>query len=119
MKAFLYNAMQVNELRALHDHVIVSDMSFDERLSNGGVLLRSDDMKSQGVKPRWARVYAVGPKQTDVKVGEWVLITHGRWTRGVLIRDASGEEYTVRRVDTNDLLMVTDEQPADNTIGSG
>jgi len=119
MKAFLYGAIDASQLRALHDHVIVADMNFDERLSNGGVLLRSDDMKSQGVKPRWARVYAIGPEQTDVKVGEWVLITHGRWTRGVRVSDAAGAEHTIRRVDTKDLLMVTDEEPSDNTIGSG
>ena len=90
-------------------------MSFDIRITNSGILLPNDDMKSSGIRPRWAKVYAIGPDQTDVKVGQYVLISHGRWTRGVTIEDIEGEK-TIRRVDPNDILMVSDEPVQDDTM---
>jgi co-chaperonin GroES (HSP10) len=90
-------------------------MTFDERISNGGIIIPNDDMKSSGIRPRWGRVYAIGPDQTDIKVGQYVLVSHGRWTRGVDIEDANGE-HTIRKVDTNDILMVSDEPVHDSTM---
>lgn len=111
-----YNAIDVKKVIALRDDIIVSDMVFTERFSNSGIIIPSDNMKSSGVRPRWGRVYAVGPDQTDVKVGEWVMVAHGRWTRGVKIKETNGDEYTIRRVDNNDILLVTDEEPSDETM---
>jgi co-chaperonin GroES (HSP10) len=119
MKAFLYNAIEVDEVRPLHDYIIVTEMNFDEQVTQSGIVLRSDDMKFHGVKPRWARVYAIGDKQKDVSVGDWVLVSHGRWTRGVLIRDDTGTEHVIRRVDNKDILLVSAEQPTEEMIGSG
>ena len=112
-----YKAIKIKEVKPLKDHVVVSDMNFNERFTSGGIVVISDDMKVQGVRPRWGKVYAVGPDQTDVKVGEWILVAHGRWTRGVKIEDSDGNELTIRRVDNKDILMVSDELPSDDTIG--
>jgi len=70
------------------------------------------------VHARWGLVYAVGPQQQDVKPGQYVLVKHGRWTRGVLIEDQEGEK-TIRRIDDADILMVSDEPMQDETIGRG
>ena len=70
-------------ITAIKDHVIVSDMNFGERVSKGGIIKLEADGKVEGIHPRWGQVYSVGPLQKDVKVGEWVLVKHGRWTRGV------------------------------------
>ena len=72
-----------SKLRPIHKHILVRDMNFGEQYTAGGIFIPSDDGKSEGVKPRWARVFAVGPEQTEVKVGEWILVEHGRWTRGL------------------------------------
>jgi hypothetical protein len=97
-----------SEIIALHKDVIVQDMDFGERVVNGIVLL-SDDKKDDGIRPRWAKVYAVGPKQKDVSIGQWVLVGHGRWTRGVKFTNTStGEEVTIRKVDPKDMLMTWD-----------
>jgi co-chaperonin GroES (HSP10) len=109
--------VKLNNLTVLHDHVVVSDMAFTERVSAGGIILRDDNMKTEGVRPRWGRVYAVGEDQKDIKVGDWVLVAHGRWTRGVLIQDANGVEKVIRRVDNDDIILVSDELPQDDTIG--
>jgi co-chaperonin GroES (HSP10) len=101
----------------IRDNVLVTDMNFDARVSAGGIVLPSDDGKSEGVRHRWGRVWAIGPQQNDVKVGEWILLEHGRWTRGVKVTDEDGNEIIIRRADINAILMVTDEEPGDNTFG--
>jgi hypothetical protein len=103
------------QLCALNDSVIVGDMTFDERISQGGLILLNDNGKSTGIRPRWGRVYAVGPTQTDIKVGTWVCVAHGRWTRGIEIEDETGKQ-TLRRVDPKDILLESDDEPMDVTF---
>lgn len=105
-------------IKPIRDHILVTDMNFAERKTAGGIVLPSDDGKSEGVRHRWARVWAVGPEQKDVKVGEWILVEHGRWTRGIIWVDENGDEVTIRRADSSAVLMVTDENPGDNTFGA-
>jgi hypothetical protein len=57
----------------------------------------------------------VGPEQEHLKVGEYILVSHGRWTRGIKIEDANGER-TIRKVDIKDILMVSDEPVEDQTM---
>lgn len=98
------------KIKALHDHVIVSDMNFEEIKTRSGIILRSDDGKVQGIRPRWGQVYCIGPEQQDVKIGQWILVEHGRWTRGIKINDGEGEKI-IRRVDTDCILAVSNEAP--------
>jgi co-chaperonin GroES (HSP10) len=114
-KKFAFSAHKIKKLIPLGDNVIVSDMKFDERISNGGIVLLNDDMKSAGIRPRWARVYAIGPDQKDISVGQYILISHGRWTRGIKIEDEEGEK-TIRKVDNKDVLMVSDDPVYDETM---
>jgi hypothetical protein len=62
-------------------------------------------------------VYAVGPDQQDVKVGDWICVAHGRWTRGLDIEDEHGKK-TVRRIDPKDIMLVADELPSDDTMSN-
>jgi co-chaperonin GroES (HSP10) len=105
----------IKQLRPLNDNIIVADMQFDERISNGGIIILNDDMKSAGIRPRWAKVYAIGPEQKDVQVGQYILIAHGRWTRGIKIQDDTGEKV-IRKVDNNDVLLVSYEPVNDQTM---
>lgn len=98
------------EIKPLRDNVIVTEMDFSGRQLASGVILLGDDGKTDGIRPRWARVYAIGPEQQDVSVGQWVLIEHGRWSRGLKIaRD--GEEIIIRRADPNSIIFVSDDRP--------
>lgn len=111
-----FDPIKVGSLRALHDWVLVTEMNFRERTTSSGIILHADDGTTAGIRPRWGQVYAVGPEQTDVQVGQWICVAHGRWTRGVRIEDQSGER-TIRRVDPEDILLVSDEPPgADDTM---
>lgn len=111
-----FSAVEITQLKPIRDKVIVSDMQFNERFSAGGIVIPNDNGKVHGIRPRWGKIYAVGPEQTDVKVGQWVLVSHGRWTRGVKIEDPTGEQ-TLRMIDNNDILLVSDEQVFDETFG--
>lgn len=113
------NPYVIKGIKPLNDDVIVTEMNFEEQATKSGIIIRSDDGKSHGIHPRWAQVYAVGPKQKDVAVGQWVLVEHGRWTRGIKIEDSSGEK-TIRKIDTKCMLMVADDAPPDDVlIGNG
>jgi Chaperonin 10 Kd subunit len=104
---------EIPGIRAILDHVIVRDMSFDAyELTSGGIIMLGDDGKTDGIRPRWARVYAVGPDQTEVTPGQWVFVEHGRWSRGAHVR-IDGEEFTLRRVDPSAMIFVSDEEPTD------
>jgi hypothetical protein len=116
MKA-AYSPTRIKKLRALRDHIIVTDMAFkDTRKLSSGIILPGDDGKAAGIRPRWAQVFEVGPEQKDVTPGQWVCVAHGRWTRGLDIEDDHGPK-TIRRIDPKDILLVADERPgSDDTI---
>ena len=109
------NKVKVNKLTPLNDTIIVSDMEFTERISNGGIIILNDDMKSAGIRPRWGKVYAVGPKVKDIEVGQYIMIAHGRWTRGITIDTPEGEKV-IRKVDNQDILLVSEDKPQDETM---
>jgi co-chaperonin GroES (HSP10) len=119
MEKFAFDPHKISRagFRPIGAHIIVSDMSFDVRITSGGILLPNDDMKSAGIRPRWAKIYAIGKDNTDdqFEIDKWILISHGRWTRGIDIVDEDGEK-TIRRVDPNDVLLISDEPMQDETF---
>lgn len=105
------------KLKPLNDNVLVSDMNFEEQKTASGIIIKSDDGKSEGVRPRWGKVWAIGPEQKDVKLGEWILVEHGRWTRGVTVEDDNGNEIVVRRVEVKSIMLSADTPPSDVQFG--
>ena len=104
-------------IKPLGKNVIVRDMNFEGRTLDSGIVLLGDDGKTDGIRPRWAKVYTIGPDQTDVAVGQWVLLEHGRWSRGIkIVKD--GEEFTIRRADPGSIMMVSDTEPQSETIAN-
>jgi len=112
-----FSPTKVDKLTFLKDHIIVSDMHFDERVTSGGIILLDDDKKSSGILPRWAKIYGLGPEQSDpqLEIGKYILINHGRWTRGITVETPEGK-LTLRKVDSNDILLVSDEPMEDETL---
>lgn len=105
------------KLTPIKDTVLVHGMDFNERKLMSGIIVPDDDMKSAGIRPRWAQVYQVGPEVEDVKVGQYIMIAHGRWSRGQTIEDAEGEKV-IRKVDPKDILLVSDEPIDDKTMSN-
>ena len=117
--AFAPYKLSANSLEPLRNAVIVSDMSFDMRQTSSGIVLLNDNGTGLGIRPRWGRVYAVGPKQTTVRPGQWIMVAHGRWTRGIDIEDGELEhKRTIRKIDPKDILLVSDSEtrPQDDTM---
>jgi co-chaperonin GroES (HSP10) len=106
------------DITPLKKRVLVSDMHFGETKTKGGIILTDDDGSEGGIHPRWGKVYAIGNQQEDVKVGEWVMVSHGRWSRGFKIKK-KGVELEVRMIDENDILLVSDEEPDQNRMQAG
>lgn len=116
--AFAPHQITQDQIRALHKDVLVADMEFDTRITQGGLILPNDNGTSLGIRPRWGRVYAIGPKQTDVRVGQWIMVAHGRWTRGIDIEDGQvPHKRTIRKIDPKDILLISDSEtrPQDDT----
>lgn len=105
------------QVRPLSKDLLVINMDMSEMKTAGGIVIQSDDGKAHGVKPRWAEVYKVGAEcDLDVKVGQWILIEHGRWTRKIKINDGDGEKE-FQKVETKSVMAVADERPNDFYIG--
>lgn len=117
MQAFDAIDITDSNFEILNRDVVVTEMTFDERITTGGIILRNDNGTGYGIRPRWGRVYAVGPEQREVQVGDWVCVAHGRWTRGVQITD-NGVTTTIRKIDPNDILLISDSAPSDDTLSS-
>ena len=107
-----------NDIIPLKKRVLVSDMQFGATKSKGGIILLDDDGTEAGIHPRWAKVYAVGNQQDDVKVGQWLLVAHGRWSRAFKVKK-DGKELDVRMIDENDILLVSNEEPDFNNRQAG
>jgi len=107
-----------SDVRAIGKRVIVSNMHFGEQKTKSGLILRDDDGTTRGIYPRWGQVYAKGPENKDpYEVGHWILIEHGRWTRGVKIENEKGE-FEIRMVDQENILAFSEEKPDEVQIGA-
>lgn len=106
------------KVRPIHNRVIVKDMYFGEQKTEGGIIITSDDGKDRGIKPRWACVVSKGPENDDpYNIGDWILVEHGRWTRGFEVEQEDGEVITMRTVEAESVLMWSDEKPKDSLFG--
>lgn len=112
-----FSPTKIGAIRALKNTVLVKDMEFAGRQLSSGIVLLNDNGTTAGIRPRWGQVYAVGPEQKDVSVGQWICVAHGRWTRGIEVDD-DVNAFTIRKVDPKDILLVTNEQPSDDTMST-
>ena len=104
--------------KAVGDRTLVTDMFFGEQKTKGGLIIKDDDGTTRGIYPRWAKVYSKGPRNNELfEVGHWILVEHGRWSRGMTIDTPEGE-IEVRMVETESILGYSLEKPKDIQIGA-
>ena len=112
-KETMYNTVDEN-YRPYADKVFVKNMNFGEQISPAGIIVTGDDRSTRGIHPRWGQVHAKGPKnQDEFEVGDWVLVEHGRWTRGFVLGD---EHKTIVRMIDNDCVLAWDKEPPMDVI---
>lgn len=100
--------------RPIHKNVFVTDLDSGPHKTPGGILLPDDNMTERGVHPRWGRVWCIGPEVTDLEVGEWVYIEHGRWTTAIELELPTGV-IRMWKVDWPDaVLLATPSDPREN-----
>jgi len=105
-------------IRPIHDRVIVKNMHFGDTTTNGGIIILSDDGKDRGIKPRWGQVVSKGPENKDpYDIGDWILVEHGRWTRGFDVDTGDGEPITMRTVEAESVMLWNTEKPEDILFG--
>jgi co-chaperonin GroES (HSP10) len=93
------------------DHVWITDLDHGHKFTKAGLIIPDDDMTNRGIRARWGRVYMVGPDVTEVKVGQWIMTEHGRWTNKTVI-EIDGVSVDLWRVDwPKAVMLVTDEDP--------
>lgn len=74
---------------AADNHIIfrfVEDITSDRfnNSTDSGIIINSSDTKQSSIS-RWGHVVEVGPKVSDVKVGDYILIEEGKWTNGFYV----------------------------------
>ena len=104
--------------RAKGEDVLVTDMHFGEQKTASGLIIGNDDGQTRGIYPRWARVFSKGPdNKDDFEAGDWILVMHGRWTRGIKLETAEGE-IEIRKVELESILAMSKEKPDGLQIGA-
>ena len=101
------------QIRPLRSRVLVSSCEIGARTTESGIHLLDDDGKEEGISPRWFIVRAIGPEQEDVIPGQYILVSHGRWTWAASVHDKVNDQVVddIRMVDETDILAVSDERP--------
>lgn len=113
------NTIKTKDIRAIGNRVLVTDMYFGEQKTASGLIISSDDGKERGVYPRWAKVYSKGPdNKDDYNVGDWILVEHGRWTRGMKLETEKDGELEIRMVESESVLAMSKEKPDGVQIGN-
>lgn len=99
------------KIKALKSKVLVTDLERGARILNG-IIIPDDNGKSEGIRPRWGKVYSVGEDITDIQPGQWILIENGRWTRMLKVKEDNGSEIQVWGVEwPKSVILVSDEDP--------
>ena len=105
-------------IRPIRNRVIVDSMEFGEQTTAAGLIISSDDGKDRGIKPRWGRVVVKGNENVDpYQVGTWILIEHGRWTRGFEVELEDGTIETMRTVEAESIIGWQEERPQNTIFG--
>lgn len=105
------------QIKPLHDKVLgrMVDRIGAERTSAGGVIIVENDTSEGVIRPRWFEVTHVGPKQEDIAVGQYVLVPHGRWSRGIDLVGHRREEDKIFLIDHDEILGLQDDNPFSQT----
>ena len=99
-------AVEFDTLAPVRGTVLVHNIEEGERRTKNGIIVLDDNGKERGIRERWAQVWMKHGDIDEVEVGDWVLIKHGRWTRGIDVVGPDGVIVSVRKVDWPDAVIV-------------
>lgn len=100
------------KIKAINDTIIATDGDLGDQVTESGIVVKANTEKSDGITPRWFRVFDSGPEIKDVQHGDWVLVSYGRWTPHFRFTDDRvGEEVKMWRIDPEGIMATADEKP--------
>jgi co-chaperonin GroES (HSP10) len=98
-------------VKALNGKVLVTHLERGSRMING-IIIPDDNGKSEGIRPRWGKVYSVGNDIEDISPGQWILIENGRWTRMLKVKEDDGTHTQLWGVEwPQSVMLVSDTDP--------
>jgi hypothetical protein len=103
------------KIRAMRGKVLVTDLDHGERMV-GRIIIPDDNRKMMGVRDRWAQVYSVGEDVDEIQEGDWILLSHGRWTRKVKLPLGDGNTIDLWSVDWPDGVLIAADTPTEGTL---
>ena len=103
----------MRKIRMIKDHVLITDLQKGIQQSKGGIIIPDDNMKREGIHPRWARVLSVGPDVDGIKVGDWILLKHAHWSR---VFKFDGLECALAKY-PDGVLLISEEKPDEYIYG--
>lgn len=99
------------QVKALPKKVLVTDLERGSRVVSG-IIIPDDNGKSEGIRPRWGKVFSVGEDVTEVTPGQWILIENGRWTRMLKVKQEDGTDIQLWGVEwPQSVMLVSDTDP--------
>lgn len=102
----------MKKITPLKDKVLARMIDgFGEHTTDGGLIIQETEGTSESIRPRWFKVVAVGPDQTDVSEGEYILVPHGRWTRGIDVDGTKRKEDLIFNIDMEAAMAINAENP--------
>jgi hypothetical protein len=106
-------------IKAYQDNILCTEADFGDTVTEAGIIIKSTLGKTDGVVPRWFKVFDTGPKIDWLESGQWVLVEYGRWTEGIEMEDDRWDsKQEVWKVDPAGCLAVSDEKPNSTNLAS-
>ena len=105
-------------IKPLKERILAELMGLEQRVTASGIIIQGENGKDRGIRPRWAKVHLVGEGIDWVQPGQYVLVAHGRWSRQFEC-EHNGEKLKLVHLDNKECLIVTDEEPMDDFVGTG
>ena len=75
-----------------------------EKTTAGGIILTEKDGTEEAIKPRWFKVYSIGEGIEWINEGAYVLVAHGRWSRGFDVDHPEGKKLYA--LDPKDIMGI-------------
>ena len=91
-----YGITVPNSLECFKNTLFVEQLEHGAKTTKWGFEIPEEKMDFQGnfIHPRWAKVLFKSDNLKDIEVGDWVLISYGRWSSSILAT-IKGEEKDI------------------------
>lgn len=83
-----------------------------QKFTPGGLIMPDDNMKSSGIRPRWAKIIAISEKtakELDLGLGRFILLEHLGWVKGMDLDMDDGTVQKTHWTTQEKIVLIADE----------